>query len=77
MKGFVSVCLFTSKDPITLSVVYNRNHLSGLGSDTKTETENWPKLSADTETDRNQKILDWKAFYQWVFKNTLYRHSGR
>ena len=25
-------------------VVYDRNHLFGLGSDTETETENWPKL---------------------------------
>ena len=31
-------------------VVYDRNHLFGLGSDTETETENWPKLLADTET---------------------------
>ena len=26
------------------TVVYDRNHLFGLGSDTETETENWPKL---------------------------------
>ena len=25
-------------------VVYDRNHLLGLGSDTETETQNWPKL---------------------------------
>ena len=25
-------------------LVYDRNHLFGLGSDTKTETENWPRL---------------------------------
>ena len=25
-------------------IVYDRNHLFGLGSDTETETENWPKL---------------------------------
>ena len=25
-------------------LVYDRNHLFGLGSDTETETENWPKL---------------------------------
>ena len=25
-------------------VVYDRNHLFGLGSDTETETGNWPKL---------------------------------
>ena len=36
-------------------VVYDRNHLFGLGSET--ETENWPKLSADTETNRNHKNL--------------------
>ena len=59
------------------TVVYDRNHLFGLGSDTQTETENWPKLSADTETNRNQKILNWKALYQGVCKNSLYRHSGR
>ena len=33
-----------------LGVVYDRNHLFGLGSDTETVTENWPKLLADTET---------------------------
>ena len=27
-----------------LIVVYDRNHLFGLGSDTETETEHWPKL---------------------------------
>ena len=50
------------------TIVYDRNHLFGLGSDTETETENWPKLSADTETNRNQKILNWKALYQGVCK---------
>ena len=50
-------------------LVYDRNHLFGLGSDTETETENWPKLSADTETNRNQKILNLKALYQGVCKN--------
>ena len=39
-------------------LVYDRNHLFGLGSDTETETENWPKLLADTETNRNHKILN-------------------
>ena len=58
-------------------VVYDRNHLFGLGSDTETETENWPKLSANTETNRNQKILNWKALYQGVCKNSLYRDSCR
>ena len=38
-------------------LVYDRNHLFGLGSDTETETKNWPKLSADTETNRNHKNL--------------------
>ena len=38
------------------ALVYDRNHLFGFGSDTETETENWPKLSADTETNRNRKI---------------------
>ena len=37
-------------------VVYDRTRLFGLGSDAETETENWPKLSADTETNRNHKI---------------------
>jgi len=50
-------------------LVYDRNHLFGLGSDTETETENWPKLLADTETNRNQKILNCKALYQGVCKN--------
>ena len=27
-----------------LQIVYDRNHFFGLGSDTETETENWPKL---------------------------------
>ena len=40
-----------------IRIVYDRNHLFGLGSDTKTETENWPKLSADTETNQSQKNL--------------------
>ena len=61
--------------PGNLTLVYDRNHLFGLGSDTETETENWPKLSADTETNRNQKILNLKALYQGVCKNSLYRHS--
>ena len=42
--------------PITFVIVYDRNHLFGLGSDT--ETENCPKLSADTETNRSHKILN-------------------
>ena len=50
------------------TVVYDRNHLFGLGSDTETETENWPKLLADTETNRNHKILNWKALYRGVCK---------
>ena len=29
---------------ITQKVVYDRIHIFGLGSDTETETENWPKL---------------------------------
>ena len=37
-------------------LVYDRNHIFGLGSDTETETENWPKLLTDTETNRNHKI---------------------
>ena len=49
-------------------LVYDRNHLIGLGSDTETETENWPKLLADTETNRNYKILNWKALHQGVCK---------
>ena len=40
-----------------LVLVYDRNHLFGLGSDTETETKNWPKLSADTETNQNHKNL--------------------
>ena len=42
--------------PLALVIVHDRNHLFGLGSDTKTETENWPKLLADTKTNRNHKI---------------------
>ena len=48
-------------------LVYDRNHPFGLGSDTETETGNWPKLSADTETNRNHKILNWKALHQRIF----------
>ena len=48
-------------------VVYNRNHLFGLGSDTETETENWPKLSADTKTNRNRKIYI-KHYIKWSAK---------
>ena len=66
----------SSNNPI-FKVVYDRNHLFGLGSDIETETENWPKLLADTETNRNQKILNWKALYQGVCKNSFYRHSCR
>ena len=47
-------------------VVYDRNHLFGLGSDTETETENWPKLLADTETNQNCTILNWDTQY-WVY----------
>ena len=52
------------------NLVYDRNHLFGLGSDTETKTENWPKLLADTDTETNQnhKILNWKALYQGVCK---------
>ena len=39
-----------------------------LGSDTETETENWPKILADTETNRNHKILNWKASHQGFWK---------
>ena len=39
-----------------------------FGSDTETETGNWPKLLADTETNRNHKILNWKALHQGVCK---------
>ena len=49
-------------------VVYDRNHLFGLGSDTETETGNWPKLLTDTETNRNHKILNFKALHQGVCK---------
>ena len=49
-------------------LVYDRIHLFGLGYDTETETENWPKLLADTETNRNHKILNWKALHQGVCK---------
>ena len=45
-------------------LVYDQNHLFGLDTDTETETENWLKLSADTETNRNHKILNWKALHQ-------------
>ena len=51
-------------------IVYNRNHLFGLGTDAKTETESWTKLSADTETNRNHTILNWKVLYQEVCKNS-------
>ena len=44
--------------------MYDRNHHSGLGSDTETETEKWPKLLADTETNQKHKILNWKGLYQ-------------
>ena len=69
--------LLENVEKFSFVLVYDRNHLFGLGSDTETETENWPKLSADTETNRNQKILNWKALYQGVCKNSLYRHSCR
>ena len=49
--------------------MYDRNHLFGLGYDTETETENWLKLLADTETNRNHKISNWKALHQGVYKN--------
>ena len=49
-------------------VVYDRNHLFGLGSNTETETGNWPKILTDTETNRNHKILNWKALHQGVCK---------
>jgi hypothetical protein len=48
--------LFKNYNSMYPALVYDRNHLFGLGSDTETETENWPKLSADTETNRNCKI---------------------
>ena len=51
------------------SLVYDRNHLFGFGSDTETETENWPKLSADTETNRNHEILNWKDYIKGSAKN--------
>ena len=51
---------------VTYTLVYDRNHLFGLGSDT--ETGNWPKLLADTETNRNHKILNWKALHQGACK---------
>ena len=50
----IFVCTF---QPEIYILVYDRNQLFGLGSDTETETENWPKLLADTETNRNHKIL--------------------
>ena len=37
-------CVWLSKLGENISIVYDRNHLFGLGSDTETETENWPKL---------------------------------
>ena len=43
---------------LVCQLVYDRNHLFGLRSDTKTETGNWPKLLADTETNRNHEILN-------------------
>jgi len=54
-----------------LTLVYDRNHLFGLGSYTKTETENCPKLLADTETNRNHKILNWKALHKGACKKFL------
>ena len=57
------------KRPVLLNLVYDRNHLFGLGFDTETETENWPKLQADTETNQNHKISNWKAVHQGVCKN--------
>ena len=64
--------LIVIKTVIQYSIlVYDRNHLFGLGSNTETETENWPKLSADTKTNRNQKILNWKVLYQGVCKNFM------
>ena len=53
-----------------LALVYDRNHLFGLSSDTETEIENWPKLLADIETNRNRKILNWKALQQGVISIT-------
>ena len=47
-------------------VVYDQNHLFGLGSNTETKTGNWPKILTDTETNRNHKFLNWKALYQGV-----------
>ena len=49
-------------------VVYDRNHLFGLCPIPKPKLKIWPKLSADTETNRNHKILDWIALYQGVCK---------
>ena len=58
----------TSPCSIWTLLVYNLNHLLGLGSDTETKTENWPKLLADTKTNRNHNILNWKALNQRVCK---------
>ena len=75
-RGFASM-RYSMTLVVEIVVVYDRNHLFGLGSYTETETENGPKHSADTETNRNQKILNWKALYQGVCKNSLYRDSCR
>ena len=47
---FSAMAKVNFKSKYAFIIVYDRNHLFGLGSDTETETENWPKLQADTET---------------------------
>ena len=49
-------------------VVYDRNHLFGLGPIPKPKLKIWPKLLADTETNRNHKILCWRTLYQGACK---------
>ena len=53
---------------VSYTLVYDRNHIFSLGPDTETETGNWPKILADTETNQNHKILNWKALHQGVCK---------
>ena len=62
---------YVVKMPSYPSLVYDRNHLFGLGSNTETETGNWPKILTDTETNQNHKILNWKALHQGVCKKFL------
>ena len=53
-------CLLLAFHFCSYVVVYNRNHLFGLGPILKPKLKIWLELSAGTETNRNCKILNWK-----------------